>query len=68
MAFNKLIDTSNPTEKKFLSANDVAAVLGISRSSAYRIIRRLNCDLEKSGKITVSGKISARYFYENIYL
>ena len=33
-----------------------------------RIIKRLNDQLEKKGKITVSGKISARYFYENVYL
>lgn len=55
-------------DKKFLSANDVADILGISTSTAYRIIRRLNDELKKSGKITIAGKISAKYFYENIYM
>ena len=55
-------------EKKFLSANDVADILGISTSTAYRIIRRLNDELKESGKITIAGKISAKYFYENIYM
>lgn len=62
----------NPTyqsqDKKFLSASDVANILNISRSTAYRIIRGLNEDLKKSGKITIAGKISAKYFYENVYL
>lgn len=55
-------------DKKFLSANDVADILNISRSTAYRIIRKLNEDLKRSGKITIAGKISAKYFYENVYL
>lgn len=56
------------SEKKFLTAADVAEILNVSRSTAYRIIRKLNDELNKAGKITVAGKISARYFYENTYL
>lgn len=63
-----MIPTYPSQDKKFLSANEVADILGISRSTAYRIIRRLNEDLKKSGKITISGKISSKYFYENVYL
>lgn len=55
-------------EKKFLTASDVAKILNVSRSTAYRIIRRLNEELNKAGKITVSGKVSAKYFYENTYI
>lgn len=55
-------------EKKVLSADDVADILEVSRSTAYRIIHKLNDDLNKSGKITVSGKVSSRYFFENVYL
>ncbi len=55
-------------DKKFLDANDVAKILNISRSSAYRIIRKLNDELKKAGKITVAGKVSSKYFYENVYL
>lgn len=63
-----MTQTYSSQDKKFLSATDVAVILNISRSTAYRIIRRLNEDLKKSGKITIAGKISARYFYENVYL
>lgn len=54
--------------KKFLTSTEVAEILDVSRSTAYRIIRRLNAELDKAGKITVAGKVSARYFYENTYL
>ena len=47
--------------KKFLTATEVAEILDVSRSTAYRIIRRLNAELDKAGKITVAGKVSARY-------
>lgn len=55
-------------DKKFLTATEVAEILHISRSSAYRIIQRLNGELKAQGKITIAGKISSRYFYENVYL
>ena len=58
----------NSPERKFLTASDVAEILNVSRSPAYRIIRRLNDELNKAGKITVAGKVSAKYFYENTYL
>lgn len=60
--------TVSKTGKKYLTAMDVAELLGVSRSTAYRIIKRLNDELEKNGKLTVAGKVSARYFYENTYL
>ncbi len=66
MAENKTV--SSFPQKKFLTATDVAEILSVSRSTAYRIIRKLNNELNKAGKITVAGKISARYFYENTYL
>ncbi len=66
MAENKTV--SSFPQKKFLTATDVAEILSVSRSTAYRIIRKLNDELNKAGKITVAGKISARYFYENTYL
>lgn len=55
-------------EKKFLTAADVSEILGVSVSTAYRIIRRLNSELQQSGKITIAGKISAKYFFENVYM
>lgn len=49
---------------KFLSAKEVADMAKISETSAYRLIKKLNEELEKKGKITIKGKISKRYFEE----
>lgn len=52
----------------FLTAEDVAQILLISKVSAYRLIKKLNEELKSQGKITISGRISKRYFEEKIYL
>lgn len=54
-------------EKKFLTAYDVAAYMGISIPTAYKVIRRLNDELKKQGYITISGKISKIYFEQKVY-
>lgn len=54
-------------EKRFLNANDVAAVMECSKSRAYEIIRNLNAELEEKHYITIHGKINAKYFNERIY-
>lgn len=55
-------------ESKFLNAKDIASILDISESSAYRIIRKLNQELTQQGKIVIPGKISKRYFEEKVYM
>lgn len=55
-------------EKKFLDAKDVAKIIRRSEATAYRIIKNLNMELEKKGKIIIPGKISKRYFEEKVYL
>jgi len=52
----------------FYQADDVSGILGISRSSAYRIIKALNDELLQQGKIVIHGKISRRYFEEKAYV
>ncbi|MGL5203096.1 transcriptional regulator [Cetobacterium sp.] len=51
-------------EEKFYTAKDVAKMIKMSEMSAYRLIRKMNADLEKEGKIVIKGKISKRYFEE----
>ena len=53
--------------KRFLTASDVAACLGISVSKAYRIIRELNTELKDQGYLTMAGKVSSSYFFQKIY-
>ena len=46
-----------------MNANDVAKELGVSKGHAYKLIRKLNEELEASGYIVVSGKVP-RAFWE----
>ena len=54
--------------KKLLSANDVALELGISRSSAYKVIHNLNEELKKQGDLVVSGKVPKKYLLTRYFL
>lgn len=57
------------TESKVYTAEEVAAILGVPRSTSYREIKRPNiAELEVQGYITVTGKISKRYFHGKSYL
>ena len=46
-----------------MTADVVAAELGISKGHAYKMIRQMNEELEKAGFIVVAGKIP-RAFWE----
>ncbi len=54
-------------EKMFYKVEDVAAMLGVSKSKAYAIIRNLNKELSEKGFVTISGKVSKQYFSEKFY-
>lgn len=51
----------------FYHVEDVVALLGVSRSKAYKIIQDLNKELKKKGYITVAGKVPKKYFLEKFY-
>lgn len=51
----------------FMRVNEVAEVMGVSESYAYKIIRRLNKELKKTGCITMNGRIDRKFFYDNFY-
>ena len=54
-------------ENKFMRVDEVAEVLEVSTSFAYRLIRQLNNELKAKGFVTISGRINRQYFYERIY-
>ncbi len=51
----------------FYEVTDIMNMLGVGRSKAYEIIRKLNTELSDKGYITVPGKISKKYFHQRIY-
>lgn len=62
------VQSITPKESKFLTAEDLMEILQISQSSAYRLINKLNKELEDQGKITIRGRVSKRYFEEKAYI
>ncbi len=51
----------------FLKAEEISKILGISRSLAYEVIKKLNSELEKKGYLTFNGRVSRKFFEERIY-
>ena len=65
------MDTKNSQDimsKKFLNEADIRELMQVSRSTAYRIMKKLNDELNQKGKITVAGRIPAKYFFERVYM
>jgi len=48
--------------KLYLTADEVAGMLGVSKAHAYTLIRGCNDELKADGYITVAGKVSKKYF------
>ena len=53
--------------KKFYNATEVAELMDVSKGQAYKIIKRLNEELESKGFITVTGKVPIKYLHERTY-
>lgn len=57
----------NVTQKMYYTANDVMGMLGVSKATAYTIIRELNDELRNKGYLTLQGKVPKVYFQEKWY-
>lgn len=60
-------ETTMNNTTQFYNVDDVSRMLGISKSFSYRLIRQMSEKLKSEGYITISGKISKKYFDERIY-
>ena len=54
-------------QKRFLNADDVAVLLDVSKSKAYRIIKQLNDNLKENHKITIAGKVKLPLFFRQFF-
>lgn len=52
--------------QSFIRAEEVSELLQCSTSMAYRVIQRLNDELEAGGFITIRGRISKSYLCERL--
>lgn len=44
-----------------MGVTEVAEQLGTSKAYAYRVIRKLNAELVKEGRLVIQGKVSRVY-------
>ena len=51
----------------FIRAEEIAEELGVSKPYAYKLVQRLNSELQAKGYITISGRVSRLYYEEKIY-
>ena len=52
------------TEKSFMTVEEVAAELRVSKSKAYQIVRELNAEMQKQGYLTVAGRVNATFIHK----
>lgn len=54
-------------EKTFINAKELAQVVGISQSNAYKVIKQMNDELEQQGFLVFAGKVPRKYFEKRCY-
>ena len=54
-------------ERVFIKAEEIAEELGVSKATAYRMIREWNDQLKAKGYTTVTGRVSRQYYREQVY-
>ena len=52
--------------KSFMTVEEVANELGVSKSYAYKVVRELNTELQKLGYLTVSGRVNTNFFRKKL--
>ena len=46
----------------YMTVDDVAKALKISKSFAYKVIRNMNEEMEKQGYFTMAGRVNKQFF------
>ncbi len=53
-------------QRRMLTAKEVADRLGVSRTTAYTVIKDLNAEMSAKGCRVIAGRVSNEYF-EQVY-
>ena len=51
----------------FMRVEEVAEEMDVSIPYAYKLIRKLNKELQSTGCITIAGRIDRKFFHEKFY-
>jgi hypothetical protein len=63
---NKRKGGNQMEDKKFLTVDEVAKEMSISKSYAYKIVKELNKEMNQMGYVTVAGRVNANYFNKKV--
>lgn len=61
-----MMSGGDDVESPYFTQQEVCQLLGISRTSAYKLIKKLNEELEQKKYITIRGKIPKEYLYKRL--
>ena len=53
-------------EQNFMTVEEVAQELKVSKSKAYEVVRNLNRELQEMGYLTVAGRINTTFFHKKV--
>ena len=53
--------------KATYDAEELASILGCSKSKSYQFIKQMNDELQKKGFLTLRGKVPAAYVQERFF-
>ncbi len=51
----------------YITASELAEVMGVSNGHAYKLIREMNSELKKQGYLTIAGKLPRAYLEKCLY-
>lgn len=58
--------TNTEVKFSFYTIKEVSIILGVSESTAQRLIKKLNEENKKEGYLVIPGKIGKQYFESKI--
>lgn len=53
--------------KYLMRADEIAEELGVSKPYVYKLMQKLNKELAEKGFLVINGRVSRKYFEEQIY-
>lgn len=51
----------------YITASELAEMMGVSNGHAYKLIREMNSELKKQGYLTIAGKLPRAYLERCLY-
>ena len=52
--------------KTFMTVEEVAEELAVSKSFAYKFVRQMNDEMKAMGYLTVAGRVNTNFFREKV--